>query len=454
MSAELVAGAASAADAIATAVFEVRGLSVRYGRRVVLDGVSLSVPRGAVYALLGRNGAGKSSLVRCLLGQQRADAGEARLFGLDTWRCRQLLMQRVGVVPEEPDAPPELTARELVFFCGQLNVVWDASSVFGRLERFQVPLRTPFHRLSKGEKGAVMLALALGHGPELLLLDEPTLGLDVVARRAVFGEVIGELAERGTTVFVTTHDLAGVEGIADRVGILHGGRISLEGDLEALKAERGTSLEEIFAAVAGERLSEVAAGRMRFEAADSALVISDPAAARVLILEPQAPRRISLHDVATGERLRVFEGEGGFTVLEALLLEDGGVAVVESGRETNRLRIASSSRPDLLVDLPSGLVVLGGELGERVLAVGVQPPRPHGRSIERAEGYTLLVALDTGALIRREPSLAPGRRRLQVSSSTAAAASLLISAADELVRLDAATGERHIVLKAPAQAGQ
>ena len=184
-----------------------------------------------MYALLGRNGAGKSSLVRCLLGQQRPQAGEVRLFGQDAWRGRQELMARVGVVPEEPDAPPELTARQLVLLCGRLNRRWDAPSVFERLQRFGVPLETAFRRLSKGEKGAVMLALALGHGPELLVLDDPTLGLDVVARRTVFAEVIGDLADRGTTVLVTTHDLSGVEGIADRIGILRAGHLVLEGEL-------------------------------------------------------------------------------------------------------------------------------------------------------------------------------------------------------------------------------
>lgn len=248
---------AAAPRAAAEAVVDVRGLTVRYGRRLVLDGVTLQVPRGAVYALLGRNGVGKSSLMRCLLGQQRADGGELRLFGHDCWRERRALMERVGIVPEEPDAPPELTARALVRFCGRLNVRWDEASVFRRLERFAVPRDTPFHRLSKGQKGAVMLALSLGHGPQLLLLDDPTLGLDVVARRAVFGELIGELADRGTTVLVTTHDLAGVEGVADRVGILHESRLVLAGELEALKADRGLSLEEIFASVAGERRGEL-----------------------------------------------------------------------------------------------------------------------------------------------------------------------------------------------------
>jgi ABC-2 type transport system ATP-binding protein len=101
-----------------------------------------------------------------------------------------------------------------------------------------------------------MLALALGHSPELLLLDDPTLGLDVVARDAVYREVIGDLADRGTTVFVTTHDLLAIEGIADHVAILHGRRLALAGPLEALKAERGQSLEQIFASVAGTRATD------------------------------------------------------------------------------------------------------------------------------------------------------------------------------------------------------
>jgi ABC-2 type transport system ATP-binding protein len=108
-----------------------------------------------------------------------------------------------------------------------------------------------------------MLSLALGHSPELLLLDDPTLGLDVVARDAVFQEVIGDLADRGTTVFVTTHDLRAIEGIADHVAILHGARLVLAGPLEALKAERGLSLEQVFASVAGTRAGDAHAAEVR-----------------------------------------------------------------------------------------------------------------------------------------------------------------------------------------------
>jgi ABC-2 type transport system ATP-binding protein len=211
-------------------------LTVRYGRATACADVSLAVPPGAVYALLGRNGAGKSSLIRCLLGQQRPSAGRALLFGEDSWTTRRRAMESTGVAPEEPDAPPSMTARELSDFCRRVYRRWDAAAVAARLDRFGVPPRVPFGRLSKGQKGQVQLALALGHSPELLVLDDPTLGLDAVARRALTEDVVGELADRGTTVFLATHDLAGFEGIATRVAILREGRIALDEEIEALKA--------------------------------------------------------------------------------------------------------------------------------------------------------------------------------------------------------------------------
>jgi ABC-2 type transport system ATP-binding protein len=210
--------------------------TVRYGKTLAADAVSLGVPEGAVYALLGRNGAGKTSLIRVLLGQLKPREGRALLFGEDVWRRRARLMARVGVVPETPDAPPDLTSRQLLAFSSRLYPVYDLPGALSRLERFGVSSDVPFEGLSKGQKGQVMLALALAHKPDLLVLDDPTLGLDAVARKALFEELIADLADRGATVFLSSHDLTGVESIADRVGLLSSGRLLLHEPLEDLKA--------------------------------------------------------------------------------------------------------------------------------------------------------------------------------------------------------------------------
>lgn len=212
-------------------------VTVRYGKKVALDEVSFTVAPGAVYTLLGRNGMGKTSSIRCLLGHQKPTAGRISVFGLDSWKQRARMLERVGVVPEEPDAPPDLTPEQLARFCSSLHRTWDAASVAARFDRFNIPLKTRFKELSKGQKGQVMLALALAPRPDFLVLDDPTLGLDAVARKNFFEELIGDLADRGTTVLVTTHDLAGIEGIATHVGILKGGRLAVNDDLETLKSK-------------------------------------------------------------------------------------------------------------------------------------------------------------------------------------------------------------------------
>jgi ABC-2 type transport system ATP-binding protein len=214
----------------------IRDLTVRYGRTLAVDQVSLNVAKGSVYALVGRNGAGKSSLVRCLLGEQKPEHGTSMLFGEDAWSHRAALMQRIGIVTEEADAPPEMKVSSIARFCSRLYDRWDQGSVETRLRTFGVPMSSRFGSLSKGQKKQVSLALALANSPELLVLDDPTLGLDVVARRSLFEEVIGDLADRGTTIFITTHDLAGVETFADRVGMMENGRLVLDEEVDALKS--------------------------------------------------------------------------------------------------------------------------------------------------------------------------------------------------------------------------
>lgn len=211
-------------------------VTVRYGGKSAVDDVTMTVAPGSVYALLGRNGSGKSSLVRCLLGQLRPQSGRAELFGENVWRHRARLMELVGVVPEDPDAPPEARVRDLAWFSSRLYSRWQQSAFDRRVGRFGIAPAARFGELSKGQKKQVSLALALATSPEILILDDPTLGLDVVARKSLFEEVLGDMADRGITVLITTHDLAPVETIADRVGILQDGHLVLDEEAETLKA--------------------------------------------------------------------------------------------------------------------------------------------------------------------------------------------------------------------------
>lgn len=217
-------------------VADVENLTVRFGLTTAVDEASFVVERGEVYALLGRNGSGKSTTVRCILGQLKPSSGQVSIFGCDSWTGRRAVMERVGVAPEVSDIPPEMTALQVSRFAAPLYARWDHQAFMDRLDRFGVDPGRRFLRLSKGQRKQVGLALALSSCPDFVILDDPTLGLDAVARKALFDELIGELAERGTTVLLTTHDLAGIEGVATRVGVIRLGQMVVDEDLEVLKA--------------------------------------------------------------------------------------------------------------------------------------------------------------------------------------------------------------------------
>ena len=235
----------------------IRDVTIRYGRTTALDRLDLHVPEGSVYALLGRNGSGKSSLMRALLGLRKPDGGVVEIAGLDPWKARHRLMERIAATPETPDAPPAMKVDALGRFVGSFHRSWDSAGLGARLDRFGIPPDQRFGNLSRGQKGLVMLSLALAQQPETLLLDDPTLGLDPVARRFVFDELIGELADRGPTILLATHDLEGIERIATHIGILKKGKLLVEGELEALRAQavaagaESPTLENLFFTHAG-----------------------------------------------------------------------------------------------------------------------------------------------------------------------------------------------------------
>jgi ABC-2 type transport system ATP-binding protein len=215
-----------------------RSLRKSYGKETALDGVDLQVPSGAVYLLAGPNGAGKSTLLKILLNLVQADAGRAEVFGLDCGSHGPRVRAQIGYVPEghtwmrSPRPVSEVIRQHAAFY-----PAWDAAYAERLIRAYGVPLDRGFDGLSKGETRRIQLVLALAHRPPLLLLDEPTDGLDPVARDATLAILAEHLAETPTTVLVSTHHVAEIERLADHVGVLQQGSLRLQTPVEELHRE-------------------------------------------------------------------------------------------------------------------------------------------------------------------------------------------------------------------------
>ena len=210
----------------------------RYGRRTVLDGVSIDVTPG-VTGLVGPNGAGKSTLVRSILGLVRLASGQARVFGKDPYRQPRRVRQIVGVVPEDECTIPGLTGVEMVRYAARLSglpgteALRRSHEVLDWCDAGQERYR-PVETLSVGTRQKVSFAAAIVHDPDMVILDEPTNGLDPIERRAMLGRLTTLAKDHGKTIFVSTHVLPDVQAICDRVIVLAKGRVQLAGTIETL----------------------------------------------------------------------------------------------------------------------------------------------------------------------------------------------------------------------------
>ena len=212
------------------------GLVKRFGSVVALDGVDLRVPRGAVYVLAGANGAGKTTLLEVLIDLARADAGTAEVFGLDARRSGAEVRARTGYVPASSERGYRwMTVGRLMRHHAAFYPGWDGRYADRLVALFDLPLDRPFGALSRGVSRRVQLVLALAHRPPLLLLDEPTDGLDLVARDDLLGALADHLGEREATVLVSTHLVSEMEPLADYLGVLRAGRLTAQLPLERLR---------------------------------------------------------------------------------------------------------------------------------------------------------------------------------------------------------------------------
>ncbi len=206
-------------------VIETRALSKRYGRKFALEGLDLQVPRGGIHAIVGVNGAGKSTLFRILLGFLPPSSGEAQILGRDCQRLTPHDRGRMGIVNEEHSLPGWMRIGAVVAMQRRLYPQWDAATFASVVGQFKVLDEQRVSELSRGERAGLNLALALAQGPELLVLDEPTLGLDVVAKRAFLETLMYSNACEQSTVIYCSHQMEEIERVADNLIILERGQL-------------------------------------------------------------------------------------------------------------------------------------------------------------------------------------------------------------------------------------
>jgi len=204
-------------------VIHTENLNLSYRGKQALDNLSLRLARGGVHAIVGANGAGKSTLFRVLLGFASADSGTASVLGCDSRALSPALRARIGFVNEEHTLPTWMRVDELAAMQRRLYPGWNQERYRQVLSNFNVADRQKIAELSRGERAGVSLALALAQGPELLILDEPTLGLDVVAKRAFLDALLQTSLDDGATVVYCSHQMEEIERVADNLVIMERG---------------------------------------------------------------------------------------------------------------------------------------------------------------------------------------------------------------------------------------
>jgi beta-exotoxin I transport system ATP-binding protein len=226
---------------MAEAAIITSGLTKRYGAARGIEDVTFEVERAEVFGFLGPNGAGKTTTIRTLLGLLRPTAGRASILGFDVWRDGVAARARTGFLPGEFTFDEQVTGEELLDLFADLRGVGDRAYARSIASRFEADLSRPLGELSRGNRQKVGLVQALAHRPAVLVMDEPTAGLDPLMQEQ-FARLVGELRHEGTTVFLSSHNLAEVERMCDRVGILRAGRLAA---VESVEAITGRALRHV-----------------------------------------------------------------------------------------------------------------------------------------------------------------------------------------------------------------
>lgn len=222
-------------------VIEVQSLRKYYGSNRGLEHATLTVKQGEIYGFIGPNGAGKTTLIRVLMGLLPKDQGVAKVFGVDCHMTETAIHQKVGYMPSEAAFFPEYTVAELIEFFSQIRKP-NPTYVKKLLETLDIDTLKPFHALSFGNKKKIGILIALMHDPELLILDEPTTGLDPLIQKQ-FLNLLLDIKKQGKTIFLSSHVLSDIQKVCDRVGLIKNGEVILENDMHVLKKEEHKVIE-------------------------------------------------------------------------------------------------------------------------------------------------------------------------------------------------------------------
>ncbi|HYF91870.1 MAG TPA: ABC transporter ATP-binding protein [Symbiobacteriaceae bacterium] len=222
---------------MSNATIRIIGLTKHYGAKAALSGVDLDVPAGSFFAVLGPNGAGKTTLMRCLTGMIRPDGGSGTVLGvpLGPGYPPLPLKSRIGYVAQAQSLFERMTPRELIALCRGVQPRWDQKIIDRYMELFRLPPNQIVRHMSAGMRAQLALTLVMGGTPELLILDEPTLGLDPLNRYQYLQVLLSDSIETGCTVLLSSHDLHQIERLADRVAVLVEGRVVVTGTVDDLK---------------------------------------------------------------------------------------------------------------------------------------------------------------------------------------------------------------------------
>ena len=214
---------------------ETQSLYKHYGNVRAVDGLDLHVPRGSVYGFLGRNGAGKTTTIRMLAGLTHPTSGQMRILDLDPQTDRIRVLERTGFVIEKT-LLPMMTGNDLVRFNRGFFPRWSDTFARKYVEVLEIPMKRKFRKLSTGNQTKLCLLLALAQGAELLMLDEPTAGLDPIVTDQLLRVMVDDFASEGRTLFLSSHHLSEIERVADWIGIIDNGKLLLEARLDDIRA--------------------------------------------------------------------------------------------------------------------------------------------------------------------------------------------------------------------------